>query len=96
MQLDRQAQFRATSKTRAICAGEKAMPSQKPSTASTSPSAWALRKAGMADLVDIRVGPHSGGTGMRAEKTCHDPHRTLGRDPGATRSIFSSVSISRP
>ena len=31
-----------------ICAGEKAMPSQKASTASTSPSAWAARSEGRA------------------------------------------------
>jgi hypothetical protein len=39
MQLDRQAQARAASNTRRVCAGLKAMFSQKASTASTRPSA---------------------------------------------------------
>ena len=45
--LDTQTELRMLRAARAIWAGENAMPSQKPSTASTSPSAWAARKAGM-------------------------------------------------
>ena len=47
MQLDRQAQRARGVEDRAICAVSKAIPSQNPSTASTSPSACAAFSAGM-------------------------------------------------
>ena len=90
---------RAIAKTRSIWSGEKAMPSQKPSTASTSPSAWAALSVGHADLVDIGVRPpvHSGGMAWAPRKA--RPDRAPGdvaRCARAARSIFSSVSRSSP
>jgi hypothetical protein len=97
MQLDRQAQRARRSNTRAIWAGSKAMPSQNPSTASTSPSAWAASQRGQADLVDIGVGAAMpGGTAWAPRKLVTHPHRARLAHARATRSIFSSVSMSSP
>ena len=74
----------AASNTRAICSGEKAMPSQKPSTASARPSAGDRRQHLVDDLGRCRrpCRPStSGGSGMGAEEGRADRHGALVAEP---------------
>ena len=86
---------RAAAKTRATWAGEKAMPSQKASTASTRPSARAARSVGMTDVVEVGVGgPCPRRHGVGAEEGGADAHRALaGERAGGAEHLQLGVAV---